>query len=401
MIDISKRSWQKYLLFGSLYFSEGLHMSLAEVIVPIYLLSKGISIPIVTLVAGVAGAPWYLKFIFGPTTDFFCRFGRKPFIIAGGVLGAFGLFILMFIDPLVTLIPFVFFLFLSHLGVIYLDVSSDGWAIQISKERERGKINGAMFAGLFTGTAVGTSMIAPIAEFYGYSIAFLAGSSIILLIIIYPILVKENKITKKRQKIAFILKKEFKKRTTQLVAVFGFVQSISFGVVLIVIPIYMKTVLQLDIREIGLITTIFPIAIIIGSVVGGTLADRWSRKKVIFILFSPCIVFSAALIYANSWQIIAILYGIIGFLQGGGIFAAGSALMMDVTNPKIGATQYSILASISNFGQYSAGAISGSLIALLGFSRVFLYTAWSMGPALLILYFIRPKKNELYGGENG
>ena len=93
-------------------------------------------------------------------------------------------------------------------------------------------------------------------------------------------------------------------------------------------------------------------------------------------------------------------YGTIGFLQGGGIFAAGSALMMDVTNPKIGASQYSILASICNFGEYGAGAISGSLIALLGFSRVFLYTAWSMGPALLILYFIRPKKNELFGREN-
>jgi hypothetical protein len=54
------------------------------VIIPIYLLDKGISIPLATLVAGVSGAPWYLKFVFGPTTDYFYQFGRKPFIIGGG-----------------------------------------------------------------------------------------------------------------------------------------------------------------------------------------------------------------------------------------------------------------------------------------------------------------------------
>jgi MFS family permease len=401
MIDVSEKSWLKYFLFGSLYFSEGLHMSLAEVIVPVYLLSKGVSIPVVTLIAGVAGAPWYLKFLFGPTTDYFCRFGRKPFIIVGGLLGAGSLFVLIFIDPLVAIIPFVLFLFLSHLGIIYLDVSSDGWAIQISKEKERGKINGAMFAGLFTGMAVGTSMLAAVAQVYGYSMAFLAGGSIVLFIIIYPLLVKEHTILKQRQQIASMLKKEFKKRTTQLVAVFGFAQSISFGIVLMVIPLYMKTMLHMDVGQIGLVTTIFPMTIIIGSLLGGALSDRWSRQRIIFIFFSPCIVVSAALIYASNWQIIAILYGLIGFLQGGGIFAAGSALMMDVTNPKIGASQYSILASISNLGERGAEGISGSLVALLGFSRVFLFTAWSIGPALLILYFIRPKKNEIYGADYG
>ena len=32
----------------------------------------------------------------------------------------------------------------------------------------------------------------------------------------------------------------------------------------------------------------------------------------------------------------------IGSLHGGGIYAASGVLLMDVTNPKIGATQYSI-----------------------------------------------------------
>lgn len=395
MIDVNSKSWRKYFLFGSLYFSEGLQSALATVIIPIYLLDKGFSIPLATLVAGVAGAPWYLKFIFGPTIDYFYSFGRKPFIIMGGLLGAIGLFFLIYIDPLVSLIPFTLFLFLSHLGIIYLDVSCDGWAIQISKEKERGKINGAMYAGLFAGVAFGTSVIATIAQVYGYRMSFLAGGSIILIIMIYPILVKEIKILKKRPKISSLLKQEFKKRTTQLVALYGFLSAIGFGILLFVIPLYMKTILKMDIEQIGLVTTIYPITLVIGSSFGGTMADRWGRKMVLFIFSSGIIIFSAAFIYASTWQILALIYGMIGFLNGG-YLATSSALMMDITNPKIGTSQYSILASICNFGEYGSGTISGSLIVLLGFGRVFLYTAWSVGPALLVLYFIRFKKGDTH-----
>jgi PAT family beta-lactamase induction signal transducer AmpG len=394
MIDISRKSWQKYFLFSSLYFAEGLQSALAMVIIPIYLVDKGFSLPVATLVAGIGGAPWYLKFVVGPNIDYFYRFGKKPFIIGGGLLGAISLFVLVCIDPFIFLIPFTFFLFLSHLGIIYMDVSCDGWAIQISREKERGKINGTMFTGAFTGVAFGTSVMASIAQIYGYGMSFLASGSIILVLMIFPFLIKEGKILEIRPKIASLLKEEFKKRTTQLIALFGFVSAIPYGLLLFVIPLYMKTILHMDIGQIGLIATIFPITVVIGSLLGGTLTDRWGRKMVLFIFLGASIV-SAALIFANTWQILAVIYGAIGFLNGG-ILAADSALMMDVCNPKIGTTQYSILASITNFGEYGTESISGSLIVLLGYGRVFLYSAWLCGPALLILYFIRFKKNDMH-----
>ena len=64
------------------------------------------------------------------------------------------------------------------------------------------------------------------------------------------------------------------------------------------------------------------------------------------------------------------------------------ALFMDVTNPKIGASQFGILTSITNFGDYSIAIFSGALVLILGYHRFFLYAAWLAGPALLILYFI-------------
>ena len=154
MLDIDKISSLKYLLFGSLYFSEGIQFAIASVIVVLYFTELEISLATTTLISGIAAAPWMLKFIFGPITDYYIKYGRKPFIITGVIFGSTSLFLLAIIDPTKTLILFAILLFISHLSVIIIDVSVDGWAIQISQENERGKVNAAMTAGLLGGMAI-------------------------------------------------------------------------------------------------------------------------------------------------------------------------------------------------------------------------------------------------------
>jgi MFS family permease len=136
---------------------------------------------------------------------------------------------------------------------------------------------------------------------------------------------------------------------------------------------------------------IFPITSAVGSIVGGATADKWTRKKTLYLLFWISIVFSTLLILADTWIILAVIYGIIGFLQGG-YSAVGCAMFMDVTNPKIGATQFSILTSLSNVGMLSGETISGTLITVFGFTRTFLYSSWFFGPALLVLHFVKEQK---------
>ncbi|MCK4332389.1 MAG: MFS transporter [Thermoplasmatales archaeon] len=392
MIDITKRSYLKYFLFASLYFSEGLIWSISSVIILVFLVEEGISTSMVTLVAGIVNLPWILKFVWGPITDYFIKFGRKRFILMGGLLAAAGLFIVVFIDPLVALVPFSIILFISHVGVGFLDVSADAWAIEISREEERGKINGAMFAGLFLGFAVGALLFSFIAQTIGYKFSFLAASLLVILIIIFPLFVKEIRTTNKRQQVAKLLISEFKKKTTKLVALFSPLVHINIGILMFVLPLYMKIELQLEIAQIGLITAVFPIMMIIGSIVGGVLTDKFGRKIVISVFIGASIVFSAALIFADTWQILAVLFGIIGLLHGC-YNSAIMALFMDVTNPRIGATQFSILTSLANVGEIGIGnTFSGAMISALGFTRTFLYSAWFFGPALLVLYYIRLKK---------
>ena len=392
MIDITKHSFLKYFLFGSLYFSEGIELALATVIIPVYLhVEKGLSIPLTTLIAGLVMFPWMLKFIWGGIVDYFIKAGRKRFIIFGGLLGAFSFFILIFIDPVVAIIPFVFFLFLSHVGVGFLDVSADAWAIELSEEQERGKINSAMFSGLFIGMAIGAALLAYIAQEYGYDIAFLMTGILVILIILYPLSIKDVRIVKKRPKMGSLLYSEFKKRTTQLVTIFVPLLLISIGLLTFAIPLYMTDNLQLNVSEIGLIVSSFPIATIVGALLSGPATDRWGRKKPIAFFAIASAFFTASLIFANTWVILAIIFSTIGFLRGG-YYVGINALLMDITNPKVAATQFSILTSIGNFGELFGGMIGGTLIALLGFQRVFLYAALFFGPALIILYLIRIKK---------
>jgi PAT family beta-lactamase induction signal transducer AmpG len=382
----------KYFLFGSLYFSEGLLLALSTVILIIYFTHEGISIATATLVGGIVYIPWILKFIFGPITDYFIKYGRKPFIIIGGILGAIFIFPLAIIDPKVALIPFTLLLFVSHIFIVFLDVSVDAWAIQTSKAHERGKVNAAMYGGLFGGSAFGSSVFAIIASAVGFNMVFITAALIILLTIIFPLLVTEKKIVKERQKIASLVITEFKKKNTLLVALFGFIVAMNFGMLIFIIPEYMMNVLKLDIAQTGIIISAFPIATVIGAFAGGVIVDKWGRKKIMCILLPILLISSALLTIADTWQILAIIYSMIGFLTGAALFAATVALFMDITNPKIAATQYSILTSISNFGDIGIATISGTLVLMLGYTRFFLYAAWIIGPALLVLYFVKEKQ---------
>ena len=150
--------------------------------------------------------------------------------------------------------------------------------------------------------------------------------------------------------------------------------------------------LYLDYTQTGILSSIYPISIVLGTIIGGILSDRYGRKKIMYYSFTGSIIFSASFIFVDTWQLFAVIYAFVGLFQGTGVYSALAAMAMDITNPKIGATQYSILASIHNVGDFGIAIISGMLVTMLGYTRFFLYAAWIVGPALLILYFIEETK---------
>jgi len=394
MLELTKHPSLKYILFSILYFAEGLTVALTGVVLVVFFIDKDIPISVTTLVGGISSVPWILKFVFGPTIDFFGKYGRKIFIIIGGIIGAISIFTVSFIDPKTSIIPFTALLFIGRSGIILLDVSADAWAIQTTKINERGKVNAAMFTGLFVGTGIGGILLMFIATYHGFEWVFLTTSFLIFLSVVIALFFKEKKIVIQRKLIKPLLIKEFKKKNTQIILLFGFVAAMNYGMLRYVIPEYMTNVLLLDKMQMGLLTSAYPISIVIGAIIGGIVADKWGRKKIIYITLIGLLISSALLVTADTWERLVIIYTFIGLLTGASSYSAMAALFMDITNPKIGAAQYSFIASIANFGQVGIALISGSLLTILGYNRYFFYTAIIVGLSLLIFYFVKETLNK-------
>lgn len=393
MVCIDDKKTVKYFLFGSLYFSEGLMVAITTVATSLYLREKGISIPLTTLVVGIVNIPWMLKFIWGPVIDYFIKHGRKTFIILGGGLSVSCMFLVSFVDPSTSLLLFTALIFLSHVGIGFIDVSTDAWAIDVSTEKDRGKINGSMFAGQYGAWALGAALFPFIGSQYGYPAVYLINALMILLILLLPFFIKETRKIKIKEKIVTLVFTEFKKRTVLLVALFSPLVFMNEGIMSFLMPIYMRDGLGLGDVQIGFIAMILPVFLAVGSLVGGAVTDKIGRKSTLYVFIGLNIVCTASLIVADSWWKLSVIYGTIGFLMGGHS-TASCALFMDVTNPRIGATQYGIFTGIANVGLNGGGMITGSLVVALGFARTFLYAAWVFGPALLVLYFIQIKKQK-------
>ena len=393
MINIKKNRYVKYILFFNLYFAEGLMIAITTVVTTLYLREQGVSIPITTLIVGIVNIPWILKFIWGPIVDHFIKFGRKTFIIFGGILSVIAMLVASIVNPGVSLIPFAILIFTSHIGIGFIDVSTDAWAIDVSIEKDRGKINGSMFAGQYSAWAIGAAILPFIGSNFGYGYAYFTNGIIILFLLIFPFIIKETLQLKTRQKIIQIIKKEFKKKTTLLVALFSPLVFMNEGMLSFIIPIFMRDSLGLGDVQIGLISAILPLTLAIGSIVGGVTTDKFGRKKTLYVLLFLSAIFTASLILANNWWKLSIIYGIIGFLMGGHS-TVSCALFMDVTNPRIAATQYGIFTGIANIGLNGGGMFTGTLAAALSFSQTFLYAGWVFGPTILVLYFIRLKKSK-------
>lgn len=392
MVGIDTTKGLKYFLFGSLYFSEGLMIAITTVATSLYLREQGVSIPITTLIIGIVNIPWMLKFFWGPVIDYFIRFGRKTFIIFGGILTVSSMVLVSFFDPSISLIPFTLLIFLSHVGIGFIDVSADAWAIDVSTDKDRGKINGSMFAGQYSAWALGAAFYPLVGSQYGYHTVYLINALLILLILLIPFVIKETTARKVKEKITSLVFKEFKTKTVLLIALFSPLVFMNEGIMSFIIPIYMRDGLNLSDIQIGFIAMILPVFLAVGSLVGGVVTDKIGRKSALYIFIGFNMVFVASLIFADSWWKLSVIYGIIGFLMGGHS-TVSCALFMDVTNPRIGATQYGIFTGIANVGLNGAGMITGTLAVSLGFVRTFLYAAWVFGPALLVLYFIRIKKD--------
>jgi len=360
---------------------------MAVPLIALYFIDIEIPIEYITLIIGIGSIPWIIKFIWSGPIDKYVHKGRKFFVFIGGLIGAFSFFILYFIDPLNLIILFAIILFFSQIGQTLLDTAADAWAIDVSIDKDRGKINAAMNIGKIVGTILGAIVLTFIAQTFGHRYMFIIAGIMILICVILPSVIAEAKKIIRKQKVRELFLKEFKKKYVKLLLLLIPLAGMGYGIFNSGIDIYAKNILELSDFQIGLLIASASAIAIPGSIFAGIISDKFGRKKAIYLFAIPGAIFVILMIFSDSVTINIIIVFLISFFSLGAN-AAGLTFYMDATNPKIGGTQFSFYTGIANLGMGSAGMITGSIIVLLGYDYMFLITGLICIPPLILLHFV-------------
>jgi PAT family beta-lactamase induction signal transducer AmpG len=230
---------------------------------------------------------------------------------------------------------------------------------------ERGRANGIMAAGKYTGVVVGGQGLVWIANTVGWPAAF--GAAVVLLLLPAALIVRlreSPRSSERGPRLLPLMKRSFLVRVVLLALVFAFVSDLSdYLLSPLTFPLFQRQLGYSD-QWLATLATLTGLAGVAGSLLGGVLGDRMGRRRAVVI---ACVgVALTDFVFASGrahWPSTAFVLAIslVGALASGMVFSASVALFMDLTNPRLGATQFQLYMSVSNLRSSAATYAGGRL----------------------------------------
>ncbi|HTY47163.1 MAG TPA: MFS transporter [Methanomassiliicoccales archaeon] len=168
------------------------------------------------------------------------------------------------------------------------------------------------------------------------------------------------------------------------------ISATGFSIVMPFLSIYFYEQLGVPMYTVGLVFLVSSIIGAMGQLVGGEIADRFGRRRVMIgSMGSRAIVFvaiSAAIAISGEFVLIAVLVWFSNFF--GALFEpASSAMMADIVEPSRRLEAYGLLRIGQNIG-WTVGPLLGGLLAIVGFSALFLLTAMTAFSVSIIILIL-------------
>jgi MFS transporter, PAT family, beta-lactamase induction signal transducer AmpG len=371
------RSARKIGLLTSLYFSQGLPSGFFSSALPVLLRLQGMSLPDITKI-NLLSLPWALKFLWAPFLDRYSsrRLGRRR----GWILPLQGLAVLMLalissLDPAGQLGLILAAVLVISVLAATQDIATDGLAVELLNERERGLGNGIQVAAYRVGMIVGGGVLLKFIGSLRWQKTFLI-MAVLLAVAALPILLHRERRRIAAPKIRW---EEFLRFFTRpgmglwmlLLALFKGGDAVATGIA----PPFLVD-LGMTATEIGNLYTYGTLpAGLLGALLGGWAVGRIGRRRALitFGIFQGLMV-AAYTLPAVGLYTTGTLYAtaIADYAAGGMATAVIFTMMMDVCRPGTEGSDYTIQASVAMTAPILARSLAGDLADSFGYAPTFL-----------------------------
>lgn len=397
-------------MLSALYFAQGLPFGFQSNALALYLTELGLSMKQVSF-ARLLALPWMLKALWAPLVDRFGneRFGRrKSWIVPMQVLLAATCLGAAFVPPADHLALLLVLVMVMNLFAATQDIAVDGLAVDLLEERELGAGNAAQVVGYKVGMLTGGGLLVGLSAYFGWRGIFFSMAGLCLLVMTVVLFVREppphGETGERPPALTF---REFLAKAKEilsrkgtgwfLLAVFTYkvgesMADAMFGPWLVKAHGIEKETVALWLGSWGVIASLA------GSFAGGVLATRTRLVRAVTIA-----AVLRVLPLVAQWAMVAgfiapgadtvVPITMLEHFFGGVLTTAMFALMMSQVDRRIGATHYTVLASIEVIGKSPAALLSGVFVDALGFAPVFLGAAVLSAAYVLVLVPLNHAKN--------
>ncbi len=394
------------VLFGALYLSEGAPIGFIWWALPTKLRVAGVPVEQITVLTSLLVLPWVFKFLWAPLVDILrsSRWTLVSWIVAAQVTMGLALLPLLVI-PLQHDFVIVIPLLLVHaFAAATQDASVDALSIATVPSSERGAINGWMQAGMLGGRSLFGGGALLLTGRIGDQVVIalliaIVWSSMVLVLFskLEAPVAAGNALTMAGEcrRFSIRFKEVLNQKSTWFGLLFALFSAAGFEAVGAVAGPYMIEK-GISGEQVGLF---FAIPVVIGmlggALLGGYVSDRIGRKRAVAMFLILFVINIAAIsandiLFANElkWMVIALFSGLYFCI---GMFTSSSyALFMDITNPQLGATQFSAYMGVTNACESWSTFAVGKLNASYGFPSAFLAMGAVSLLSLPLLKFLSP-----------
>jgi PAT family beta-lactamase induction signal transducer AmpG len=397
--------------FFLLYVTEGIPLGFAATAIAYYLRKFGVGPAEIGAFVGSLYVPWAFKWSFGPLVDVFRsqRYGhRRAWIIGTQLAMAVTLVGLVLVKLPDHLALFGAVLLVHNTFAAMQDVAIDALACNTLREDERGLANGLMFAGASIGQVVGGSGVLFIAAYTGLAPTYFFVALAILAVTCLVVLpMKEEMIqavaehgrglrdaAREMRQFAVDSFRSFL-HTRGAFAGVGF-SLLPAGAMALGLALRSNLSVELGLDETETAQLEFWANVIAAAamVLGGWLSDKLGRRRTLFVYLA---LMSLPTVWL-AWRLQQLGYVMPRATEGGVLrdpalaaalwtatlvyniflglmYGTRSAIMMDVTNPKVAATQFTAYMAMANLAIAYSATWQGVAVEAFGYPTTLLVDA--------------------------